>query len=182
MIKPARDENENPISKKLYRAILKEKKAVGNFPFQVWPEMTLLEEDQVGDEEEEFRIDLMFTYGNDEHVYLGFEAKRLNLVTKKGVKADAPHYTQKGMRRFIDCQYAAGLPMGGMIAYVMDGDCIGARTSLEKRLAVDAVDLGLGNPPHLTRSSLFPACNEVLETRHLVTGITFLVHHVILGV
>lgn len=177
MTKPKSTDTENTITTSLFRSIKREKKNLRHLPFQVQNEVWLDEEDR----DERFRIDLVFTYGRDEEIYLGWEAKRATFTDKNGrVRNNATEYTRSGMLRYVQGAYAVDLPVGGMLAYSVDGNFDRTRLLINDRLEIDAGDLCLCQPHELLPSTLMGPCADVWETLHdLVRGL-FLIHHVLL--
>src|SRR4051812_47614527 len=68
------------------------------------------------------QIDIGILLEQDRDRYLAYECKRLNVVNAGTRSSLATRYVTDGMMRFLTEQYAAGLPVGCMLGYVMDGD------------------------------------------------------------
>lgn len=69
------------------------------------------------------RIDFAAFWDHDPEKYLGYEAKRLNIKTAAGrARGLATEYVTKGLVRFVEGQYSAGLPVGCMLGYVLGGN------------------------------------------------------------
>ena len=115
--------------------------------------------------EEIGEIDLKFSQGPDEKVYLSFECKRLRFKFPSGFQTLAGKYVTEGMFRYFNGQYATDLDKGGMIGYVMDGNVSEAiqdvRQAVEKRRTV----LYMSENETL-RSSSALSSDQVRETSH----------------
>jgi hypothetical protein len=129
------------------------------------------------------QIDILFQHGYDDRCYFAFEAKKLNGTTKTGnPKPGAGEYVgEPGMGGFIDGTYACEQPHGGMIGYVMDGDCSEAKTRVTESIARKAGKLRMSSPCRLERSRHFPECPDVFETRHQLDRGEFVIFHVLLA-
>lgn len=75
-------------------------------------------------------IDIAVLFDRDRERYLAYECKRLNVVNSGSRRSLATLYVTKGMMRFITEQYAEHLPLGCMLAYVLDGDLPFAQAKL----------------------------------------------------
>lgn len=179
MTRPSVSDTENVISLALLIAIRAEKKRIGGMPFQVHREVW---QDPVMVGSPSFRTDIQFIQGPDEEVYFAFEAKRLNVFKQNGgVRSDAQKYVQEGMYRYVDSCYAGGLPSGGMIGYVMDGDIPGAITAVSEK--VKTFQIRLQMPVHQVGPSKLNPTNACLrQTDHVISGGSFALHHLFLAV
>ncbi len=82
------------------------------------------------------RLDLRFKHRQSQRDYFALESKRLH-VTYPGGTISNEYLTysgDEGMMAFIDGQYSKGLPSGGMLGYVMDGDTKKAWAGLESHI------------------------------------------------
>jgi hypothetical protein len=79
--------------------------------------------------------------------YLAYECKRLNVTTKTGKATLATRYVTEGLHRFVTEQYAEALPIGGMLGYVLDGDCDSALTSVHAAIDTNKVKVALIGGP-----------------------------------
>jgi len=68
------------------------------------------------------KIDLAVLLDQERERYVAYECKRLNVIHGRTRGSLATRYVREGMMRFLTEQYAAGLPVGCMLGYVMDGD------------------------------------------------------------
>ncbi len=62
-------------------------------------------------------------------------------------------YLSEGMSRFVEGRYADAAKQSGMIAYVIDGNCGKAFTSIDERITEKAAALSC-HPPGTTPRSL----------------------------
>lgn len=94
-------------------------------------------------------IDMAVLLDQDRDRYLAYECKRLNVPRKNGVRSLATEYVQCGVRRFVTEKYAADLPIGCMLGYVLDGNTATACTKVLAALATpknNAALVGMPNP------------------------------------
>ncbi len=75
-------------------------------------------------------IDMAVLLDKDRDRYLAYECKRLNVSRQDGLRSLATEYVQCGVRRFVTEKYAADLPVGCMLGYVLDGNTSTARTKV----------------------------------------------------
>lgn len=102
------------------------------------------------------RLDIRFKHRHSQRDYFAFESKRLH-VTYPGGSCSTEYSTyagDEGMMAFIEGQYSEGLPAGGMLGYVMDGDTDRAWLGLGKRIEVRRIPLRLLETSKLAESSL----------------------------
>ena len=130
--------------------------------FRIEPQSDIL--DDVG--ELVGRIDLKFISGNEEKVYFSFECKVLSVTRPSGkISASYSEYVTEGMFRYFNGQYAPGLDKGGMLAYVMDGDCAKAAKGVQKAIERRRLNLYMQENETLKASSCV-ALKQVKETLH----------------
>ena len=134
--------------------------------------------------EEIGRIDICFSQGFDEAVYLSIECKRLRVTSPGGSFANlATKYVTQGMYRYFNGQYATGLNKGGMLGYVMDGDIAEAQKHVTSAIEDRRTQLKMGAQKSLGPSSLFPGNPDVKETQHQFgPDGAFIIHHIFLAV
>jgi hypothetical protein len=125
-----------------------------------WESYELDEEAQVTG-----RIDLKFSQGLDERIYFSIECKRLRIKRKEGIKSLAGDYVEKGMYRYFNGQYACDLDKGGMLGYVMDGNCNKAIKDVQKAIEKRRSSLYMQENEILKASSCI-ASKQVKETLH----------------
>ena len=77
------------------------------------------------------KIDMALLVDRERERYLAYECKRLNVVRNRGTRSLATPYVLEGMARFITEQYAADLPLGCMLGYVMNGNVKTARKKVQ---------------------------------------------------
>lgn len=129
------------------------------------------------------QIDILLQHGYDDRCYFAFEAKKLHSVTKSGEpEPGAGEYVgEPGMGGFVDGTYACEQPHGGMIGYVMDGDCIGAKSRVINSMKRKLSELRMSSPCTLNPSRHVPECPDVFETRHQLDRGEFVIYHVLLA-
>lgn len=109
-------------------------------------------------------IDLVLFWDQSPTCYLAYEAKRLNVTMPSGFKALSGKYVSEGLARYVTGKYSEGLPFGGMLGYVLDGDLPAASTRIGKVLAVKSIPLALQSGPEELSTS---ATALRFQTRHL---------------
>ena len=93
------------------------------------------------------RVDIAVLLNQDRNVYLAYECKRLNDIRKDGRRSLAGNYVQDGLSRFVAEQYAEGLPLAGMLGYVLDGDLEYAESKVRARITELRGEVGLVAEP-----------------------------------
>lgn len=107
-------------------------------------------------------VDMAVLLNQERDRYLAYECKRLNVRRNGGTRSLATEYVTEGVCRFVTEKYAAGLPVGCMLGYVLDGDASDARTKVLAAIhAEDAAGL-LGKPEPQTPIGPAPR----FSTRH----------------
>jgi len=126
------------------------------------------------------RIDLKFSPGLDERVYLSFECKRLRVQFPKGFDTLAREYVTEGMYRYFNGQYANDLDKGGMLGYVMDGKTDQAIEDVRKAIESRRPDLYMAHDETLRPSPVIssPQVEETLHNYGLENRFT--VYHIFL--
>lgn len=115
-------------------------------PIEAFP--TKVEKNPSGDYRVKGEYDLRVSLGNDPENVLVFECKRLNATSKSGKFYPLDDkYSQQGVIRFVTGQYADKMPIGAMLAYVMNGNATQATSAVVNRLGLDAVLLSLATKP-----------------------------------
>ena len=76
------------------------------------------------------QIDMALLLDQERERYLAYECKRLNVIQSGQWRSLATPYMTEGVTRFVSEKYAANLPVGCMLGYVMDGSVSTARTKL----------------------------------------------------
>jgi hypothetical protein len=177
--KPSPSDHEVPITRR-FRSALKQAKDLQRLPVRIDRESA---EDNPHTGDELGRIDLKFCPATSalEEVYFAFECKRLNAIDSGVRRTLAPEYVSQGMLRFITGQYGPAMTDGGMLGYVLDGNCNDAIRLVERNVTSRAAELNLAAPAKLNRSSVRPANNMIRETAHnLGRSRNFRIHHVFL--
>ena len=92
-------------------------------------------------------IDMAVLVDRDRDRYLAYECKRLNVPRGGGVRSLATEYVKCGVRRFITEQYAADLPVGCMLGYVLHGDPASAQLKVVAAIGAQQKAVGLVDAP-----------------------------------
>ena len=98
------------------------------------------------------KIDMALLLDQERERYLAYECKRLNVFRNGKTSSLATPYVLEGMLRFITEQYAADLPVGCMLGYVLDGDVDAARTKVRAAIDSNSVSIGLMEEPTNSQS------------------------------
>jgi len=181
--RPKDDEDEPKITNRFVKALEREKRRRGA-RFRVMAHAKDLEalEGQTGTGFVE--IDIYVPFGYDERCYFGIEAKKLNTTSATGQwESRAGEYAGKeGMGRFVGGCYAAYQCEGAMVGYVMDADCVRARTSVCKAIETRAEMLRVSAPCQFDPSQHLVDYPHAFETRHQLDRGLFTIHHLLLAV
>ncbi len=130
------------------------------------------------------RNDLRF-YPPNHHgqtVFFTVECKRLRVTTKAGMSSLAEQYVVAGIQRFIDGQYSAGLPCGGMVGYVLDNNMDEAFTAVQTAITSKQAEVRLLQGGLRIPSIVVPNYQWSADSRHNRTDGDFAVHHALLGI
>jgi acyl dehydratase len=130
------------------------------------------------------RNDLRF-YPPNHHgqtLFFTVECKRLRVTTKAGISSLAEQYVVAGIQRFIDGQYSAGLPCGGMVGYVMDNDMDEAFAAVQTAITSKQTEVRLLQDGLRIPSRVVPNYQWSADTRHKRMDGDFAVHHALLGI
>jgi|GEM_PF-1594014 len=115
-------------------------------------------------------------------LFFTLECKRLHVTTSSGFKHLADRYVLEGVQRFVDGQYSAGLPCGGMLGYVMDNAVAAAFKQVEAELAARNAALKLkGKKTWDSPSAALSGCSHSADTLHGRADGDFLLHHLLVG-
>ena len=79
--------------------------------------------------------------------YLAYECKRLNVISGGKWRSLATQYVKDGVARFVSEKYAADLPLGCMLGYVMDGEINTARAKVHASISSLRDEIGLAWGP-----------------------------------
>lgn len=178
--KPSAEEHEVPITRR-FRCALKQAKDYIRLPVRIDREAA---EDDPATAQELGRIDLRFSPAGSalEEVYFAFECKRLNATENGTRRPRASEYVAEGMMRFVTGQYSTAMRHGGMIGYVLDGNCDHAIRLVGQNIASSKVALRTQNGGGILPSSLRMQNPLIRETRHdLGRPDLFRVHHLFLS-
>jgi hypothetical protein len=121
-------------------------------------------------------IDIAVVLDSNEHTYIAFEGKRLN-VHNPDRHSLAGKYVEDGICRYVYEKYAEHLPFGAMLGYVVDGDwefafnqiCNAVKERIEIVRQVSNQELLLlPSVCRFTRFSTYHlrACGTSIEVRH----------------
>ncbi len=106
-----------------------------------------------------------------------FECKRLNTSS-----SDAARYGgAKGMMCFVTGKYSTGMPFGGMIGFVMDGNLSSAKTAVFNIIHKNRNRLRVSPNGQYQQCSLLSESFHG-ETHHKLTDGSFVMYHLLLGV
>ena len=167
--------HENRISRRL---ISEMRRKQGNMPVFIDSQHELL------DEAGEIRgyIDIHVIPLAPGAVTFSFEAKRLNVRSRRGRRSEAGAYIDDGMRRFLSKQYAGNDDQGGMLGYVLDGDVPFARHAIISGMMKRRDDLSFLDDETAKPSSVLPEDVRIFESRHTRgRGGEFVIHHLMLS-
>ena len=89
------------------------------------------------------QIDMAVLLDRERERYLAYECKRLNEIRHGGWRSLATPYLTKGVARFVTEKYAADLPVGCMLGYVMDGNVSTARAKLGAAISLHRETIAL---------------------------------------
>ena len=92
-------------------------------------------------------IDMVLLLDRERERYLAYECKRLNVTVNGRWRSNATPYVEKGVARFVSEQYAADLPVGCMLGYVMDGNVTVARAKVQAAITSHRKEIGLAWGP-----------------------------------
>lgn len=92
-------------------------------------------------------IDLVLFWDQNPSRYLAYEAKRLNVKMPSGFQPLSGKYVSDGLARYVSEKYAEGLPFGGMLGYVLDGDLPAASDRISRVLQRQSQELALCSLP-----------------------------------
>lgn len=173
--KPDSSEHEEQINIRFVKHMQRQKRHLFDNPrFNVYPEHAIHDsEDKVLG-----RIDIFFQSGWKEEIYFAFECKRLRIhLGPSKVDTNITKYADKGIKRFLTEQYSKDLPSGGMIGYVLDGNILEARKTLNKHVQnnKDKLMIMAGLQP----AQFFPS--RIDETQHRIGQRPFSLYHLLLG-
>ncbi len=82
---------------------------------------------------------------------------------------------------FVDRRYASYQCEGAMVGYVMDGECVNAKTSISEAIERRAVALRVPVPCPLPPTEHLPDYPDAFETSHRLDRGAFTLYHVLLA-
>ena len=116
-------------------------------------------------------------------IFFTVEFKRLRVRTTSGFKHLTDKYVDDGMLRFVNGQYSAGLPCGGMVGYVMDNERSKAFASILSEIEQQKTALRLRPKDALCVPSVYvPDYEWSADSFHTRTDGIFALHHLLVGV
>ena len=177
---PAGNELEDPISETLCRS-LRQSRTRCDLPFRI--DTQLVELDPAAGQDQG-RMDIVFSPpAPREDIYFCLECKRLNVRGENGIRPFFVEYVRFGMFRFVRGQYANSVRHGGMLAFVLDGDAVGAIAGVEINIRNLSSDLGMDNSAALSASTVRPTDARIRETRHRrgQHADPFIIHHLFMA-
>ena len=89
------------------------------------------------------QIDMALLLDRERERYLAYECKRLNVIQTGKWRSLATPYMTEGVVRFVSEKYAADLPVGCMLGYVMDGNVSTARAKLRAAMTLHRKTIAL---------------------------------------
>ncbi len=136
---------------------------------------------EIDDQGEEVgEIDIKIIYKNQEKTYFSLECKRLRVHFPSGFDNLAGKYVTEGMYRYFNGQYARDLGKGGMLGYIIDGNCKKAIQDVKKSIEKRRLDLCMQENETLRDSSCI-ASKQVKETLHKYgPNDKFIIYHIFL--
>jgi hypothetical protein len=180
--RPATTEDEPKITNRFVKEMQKEKRRRGH-KFTIKSHVKELENLDEATGRGFGEIDVLVQHGYDERCYFGIEAKKLNSTTKTGNwdSGSGDYVGEPGMGCFVDGRYSYYQPHGGMIGYVMDGDCLGAKVAIAGSMQRKIDYLKMSASCKLEPSRHFPDRPDIFETRHHLERGEFKIFHVLLA-
>lgn len=106
------------------------------------------------------------------------ENKRLNVAGE--VQRYAVRYAEDGMARFVSGRYSPDMPCGGMVGFVMDGDCQAAYRQLQNTIGARREILGMQNNARWTGDLSLPCYPNNGKTDHRRANGTIRLFHIML--
>ena len=122
------------------------------------------------------KIDMALLLDRERELYIAYECKRLNINYKDKTLSLATPYVKEGLTRFVDEKYAATLPVGCMLGYVIDGNTTNAKSKIYSAINENKSDIKLkvkpSSLPSIGRMKRFSSrhirtiCNLEIEILH----------------
>jgi hypothetical protein len=134
-------------------------------------------------ERTDVEIHLRHHYIKGQKPYFVFESKRLNISYGSAVSSNAHEYVgEAGMGCLLAGSYESVPDYSGMLAFVMDGNVVSAKKSVEAQLDRKSGELSLQGESKIQTSKLMPQDSQHGETYHLVASRRRRVFHMLLSV
>lgn len=83
----------------------------------------------------------------DRERYLAYECKCVNKLRGGRTRSGAREYVCEGILRFVEERYAANVPMGCMLGYVINGDLVGAESKIHSAVRLRSSKIALIDGP-----------------------------------
>ena len=177
---PRGNELEDSISGKLCQ-YLRQSRNRCDLPFRI--DTQLVELDPAAGQDQG-RMDIVFSPpASREDIYFCLECKRLNVRGDNGIRPYFVEYVKFGMFRFVHGQYANSVRHGGMLAFVLDGNVVGAISGVEINIRSHSSELGMDSLGAFLASTIRPKDAQTRETRHHRAQQVdpFVIHHLFLA-
>lgn len=177
---PAGNELEDPVSEMLCRS-LRQSRNRCDLPFRI--DTQLVELDPAAGQDQG-RMDIVFSPSIPrESIYFCLECKRINVREGNRIRPCFVEYVRFGMFRFVRRQYANEVRVGGMLAFVLDGDVPNAIAGVEVNIRNLHGDLGMDAPGAFLVSAVRPTDTRIRETLHRRTNQSdpFVIHHLFMA-
>ena len=180
--KPTNDEDEPKITNRFVKS-MQVRSAAEGLKFRVEAHVKELEHLDETTGKGFAEIDILVPHNYDYRCYFGIEAKKVNTTNAAGKwESEAGEYSGKnGMGCFVEGRYAPYQEHGGMVGYVMDGDCARARSKISDAITERAQELRVTVPLQVAESRHLPQLSIAFETLHALDRVTFTIHHLLLA-
>lgn len=105
----------------------------------------------------------------DREIYLAYECKCVNIMKGGRMRSGAGEYVLHGILRFVEERYAANVPMGCILGYVLDGNLVGAENKIKSAVRLRLSKIALSGGPTSRESDRsfiqFDTTHSRLESR-----------------
>lgn len=180
--KPKDAEDEPKITNRFVRSMQRRAVAEG-LKFQVMAHVKELEDLDEATGQGFAEIDILVPHGYNYRCYFGIEAKKLNTTSDAGKwESQAGEYAgDEGMGCFVGGRYSPFQSEGGMVGYVMDGDCARAKSKISDAITARGKQLRVTVPVKFAASRHLPSMPMAFETVHSLPRGAFTIHHILLA-
>lgn len=90
--------------------------------------------------------------GLDREIYLAYECKCVNRMRGGRMRSGTGEYVLDGILRFVEGRYSAKVPIGCMLAYVINGDLVRAEEKIKSAVCLRASEISLRVGPTSRKS------------------------------